>query len=1031
MRYILKRDVFLDQNKINEVFQNEVTWGGSLLGRLINSTIRVLKLNYDAVKIEDVNTQIKATIYEILKESLDKDLRVKLYRYRIKNFVSGIRNMSLTTQFPAFDSSVDCGSGGSGTKISNLIGTDASDTRTPDFSQSSKELSSGLLYDFFQELDNLTSARDGDQDLKNVLTRQELDELRNIHSDFAVELRRLRWKKCNSGTPIGGRSINRTKKWKDKDVIRDTDAALRDEISVKNESKIFKKFSDFEAKRKLILEFADSNNSGSLAKVVNKRGEQEKNDSMTLTKPSELKPELLTDAVTNLDNILRMLKNIMAYLSNYNPSDTNLSQLVGYGIKSQIFSKWSANRNWIDELFVSDPKSLRIFLSTFIKSLYGIQFKGGEDFYEKIGKMGINETVASQSQLNKIYQERRIFISDLSVLITYFQSILSYLIGLKRSNKFDEKEHGEIYGLLKKFFSFLYNMKTQLMTGLVEGPKMTGSGGEWIEGPVKKVDTGGTDDIGGKDDTEDQPESDDNKEVDDDENKEEGSDTDSVGKLYNDLFIHGTKPEKDKDEDNKPMTEAVYPKFFGGNDISKYELTRDDLVEFKKLESELSSGKFTLTRKKASDAIIRLLNLLTTAYELFATEYIPSGRPGGRVSMKTFKEYQKLGTGDNTQRGTSTPLDAGGTSIMPNFGPWAQRKVYEKFQKAMRELLKDQELRKIFANINFSYPGSEDKFNEPNESMRYKIVNENAQTKERNMGPEIFMLLEDLITPNKCGDGLLLISNVKRKYFGLEPLKSPKTPGNAASNSENDDTVYKTLRFQEAPITSPKLYGHWAFSIQNAAVDFTKVQDALNPYSLNEVSPRSTLVFLSELDTKKVKEITTTLGSSTLDFYPVKITFKTPLVANEIYKKKITSCDRYCDLSDNAKLDPTLYYGYYFLKGDTLCLFYVNYKDDPITKIDFQKVTLSKDKHLNRGNPDGEKPPKPGSFTLKAAQLRNNNSAIIMYENSVKNEDRAAYDTIFEREVFGVSGRPKFMDYIKSILETSPVNDPRLIELRK
>jgi len=324
MRYILKRDVFLDQNKIDEVFQNEVTWGGSLLGRLINSTIRVLKLNYDAVKIEGVNTQIKATIYEILKESLDKDLRVKLYRYRIKNFVSGIRNMSLTTEFPAFDSSVDCGSGGSGTKISNLIGTDASDTGTPDFSQSSKELSSGLLYDFFQELDNLTSARDGDQDLKNVLTRQELDELRNIHSDFAVELRRLRWKKCNSGTPIGGRSINRKRKWKDKDVIRDTDAALRDEISVKNESKIFKKFSDFEAKRKLILEFADSNNSGSLAKVVNKRGEQEKNDSMTLTKPSELKPELLTDAVTNLDNILRMLKNIMAFLGNYKPSDTNL-----------------------------------------------------------------------------------------------------------------------------------------------------------------------------------------------------------------------------------------------------------------------------------------------------------------------------------------------------------------------------------------------------------------------------------------------------------------------------------------------------------------------------------------------------------------------------------------------------------------------------------------------------------------------------------------------------------------------------------
>lgn len=1028
MRYILKRDLFLDQNKINEVFQNEVTWGGSLLGRLINSTIRVLKLNYDSVKIEGVNTQIKATIYEILKESLDKDLRVKLYRYRIKNFVTGIRNVSLTSALPMWDEDIDCRvTGGTASKIAMLIGTDKPDTETDDFSQTSKELTSGFLYHFFQEMDTLTGASMGDQDLKNVLTRAELDDLRNIHSTYAVELRKIRWIKCNPGRTIGGRSIDRKQQWQGKSVVLDTDQKLKSEISVKNESRIFKKFSDFEIKRKSILEYVDTAKEyGSLLGDINKKGDKSGDESMTLVRPKELVPELRTDAISNLDNVINMMENIMSFLGTYKPSDTNLSNLVSKGMTSKIFSEWSSDKNWIKNLFISDSKSLRIFLSTFITSLYGIRFDGGEDLYEKIGAMKLNETLATKSQLQQIYLQRREFISDLPTFIRYFQSILSFLIGLKKSNKFVEREHNQLYQLLKKFFSFLYDYKTQMMSSLVEGPKFAGSGGENVPGPIKSnqqdtdvVDTNKDKEV----DTSDEGDSGENTGKGSTENIE-GSPNDDVATIYNSLFI-----QQRSIKENNLITERI--------DIAKYELTRDDENEFKKLEAELSSGKFTLTRKKASDAIIRLLNLLTTAYELFAVEYIPSGRPGGRVSMKTFKQYQYLGSGKSPERpASSTGLDAGGsTAVIPSYGPWAQRKVYQKFQDAMRELLEDQELRKIFANINFSYPGSEDKFNEPNESVKYKILNEAVETNERRMGPAIFELLEDLITPAKCGDGLILITNVKRKYFGLETLKNPDKPSNSADNYENEDTKnVNTLNWLGKTFTETKELDGYNSCLPvdtSGAFDNRKINDSSTDILENRQG-RQTVVYLTAIDTRKVSSIKTSFNNVPVTLRPVKLTFKTPLVANQYYEKNKGKFTGYMDYSDTLKLEPSIYYGYCYLSKNLLWLFYAPL-EDPIKKIHYQKMVINEMTFQKRRNPNATSPPKEESHFIKSSILANKTKKVLPYLDKIDTNtqiDLQNYEDFFQRDL-ECNGRPKFAAYMKSILEDNPTNQDRLGEITK
>ena len=71
MNRILTREQYLDtlrnQNysvytnipKVKEAFSNDVNWGDSLLGRLINSAIRITKIGYKETKVPKLLEQFK------------------------------------------------------------------------------------------------------------------------------------------------------------------------------------------------------------------------------------------------------------------------------------------------------------------------------------------------------------------------------------------------------------------------------------------------------------------------------------------------------------------------------------------------------------------------------------------------------------------------------------------------------------------------------------------------------------------------------------------------------------------------------------------------------------------------------------------------------------------------------------------------------------------------------------------------------------------------------------------------------------
>ena len=55
-------------------FENDITWGGSLLGRLINSTLRKMKIGYNYTKINNLVKLFNQELYSLLEDySLNDD----------------------------------------------------------------------------------------------------------------------------------------------------------------------------------------------------------------------------------------------------------------------------------------------------------------------------------------------------------------------------------------------------------------------------------------------------------------------------------------------------------------------------------------------------------------------------------------------------------------------------------------------------------------------------------------------------------------------------------------------------------------------------------------------------------------------------------------------------------------------------------------------------------------------------------------------------------------------------------------------
>jgi hypothetical protein len=151
---------------------------------------------------------------------------------------------------------------------------------------------------------------------------------------------------------------------------------------------------------------------------------------------------------------------------------------------------------------------------------------------------------------------------------------------------------------------------------------------------------------------------------------------------------------------------------------------------------------------RGRDRVINIVDLFGKAYSCFATQLIPSGRPGGRISTTTRNEYVYVGGG------TTEP--AMSESSGPGSGPWANIKVFTKFGDEITRLLAMQKFKQVFNQGMIKTADGDKKGNVLTEFIRNMIDESNLKsyTKQR----------ADFIT----------------KYFGLNT--TIKTDNSASGN---------------------------------------------------------------------------------------------------------------------------------------------------------------------------------------------------------------------------------------------------------
>jgi hypothetical protein len=137
---------------------------------------------------------------------------------------------------------------------------------------------------------------------------------------------------------------------------------------------------------------------------------------------------------------------------------------------------------------------------------------------------------------------------------------------------------------------------------------------------------------------------------------------------------------------------------FSEEEEKKYNVDPTEAKKLQKSINEEEKVNIDVKNPDQYDRILRIVELFGKAYKMYAVDVIPSGRPEGRISQKTFRDYEYIGK-DSSQ----TPDWKEGTT--PGYGPWAARITYEKWQDGIMGILQDTKYRSVLANSEFVNTG--------------------------------------------------------------------------------------------------------------------------------------------------------------------------------------------------------------------------------------------------------------------------------------------------------------------------------------
>jgi len=760
MKYLYTRDIFLEHFKfkidnteeINEVVTNEITFGGSLLGRFINSTIRKAKIGYNYSRVESIVKAIENELNNIIFDSLSDEEKKEIKILLVKYYLAEIKKVCDDTTLKESE------------KIKQLIGNNGETglikgaidwSNTLDEGQEifgiTKETLIENLENFKKAIKNIKDNSDKkDELIKNI--EKLLETTEKLHAEFTGSTASVTGGSAsvtvnpislNFGAVITGSQSVKTisltaNNLKNKEIKISGSNIFQislDDVTYSNAYKIKPTGSSFSTS--IYVKFIASQSpkmNTPQREIINIYGYDvdldipvegirkptQKVSSPPATPKNPNNPITAISLVSNLPNSLQSLQSKPVFIKLKNKSGkivpVEIRKIEKILRRGEIDPRNNKGKRLSNPIFqILTKKGTTRYVEEIYEGI--IEDTSLEKIYENfILNSYLFEAIVDPADITKANGEHETILKKLNI-----KNLINYL----RKNKKDNAD--------KDFLEFAKKFKDNSFT--------LNANNSGIGIPETELIIGIMEELYNKLD-----------EHDDYFWNEDGI----KEKEYLEEWLKLAKTIKESDYSNSETSLKAFEDSFGSNFDPQTATTEK---QKKELEEKIENSKTTINfvDEAGQNRLLKIVDLFGKAYSCFAIDYIPSGRPGGRISTKTRNEYFYIGSS-----AVPTMTQESG----PGFGPWVNKLIFRKFGERITELISFEKYIKILGPSTI-------------------------ETKDgKKEGNVLLQFMRDMIDQNDLKNFDQKRSDFLTKYFGIKAkIKPAERTGNQIEDSENVDQI--------------------------------------------------------------------------------------------------------------------------------------------------------------------------------------------------------------------------------------------------
>ena len=726
MRYLLKRNEFLLEKNIKvenidikrdfkssalirETFENDLSWGGSLIGRLINSTLRVLKIYVKTARITFVIPQLRRALDDLLTVCRTNEEQ----RAQLDNLTSQFLLDEIINVVNSSDSVEQ--------KVAQLLGAD-------------NDTNPGLVRSTIIRIEKIEGFEDKDE----VITKLEafLEALRRIKEELG-DLPETEDEDGEDGDGEDGEGQGESESGEGKSLSTQfqfsTITLFKALIAI---NLVFKN-------KRVSLEGDKSAPVLSKSKKVlytDPKGRQMKAVVLSvdhpITNPGTDKIFLTDDDV--IDSTKSIKPKVLIAIRNPKTGkiDMTAKRVLVDATTLKNESVIFENAAEIKENEIHAKAAWKKIQKEYVASNLASQVPLMEKLMEMrqqsdksvsgIMKALMKQVFENEKTEGKIISFQDLIKENVNILQTDFKTLpktISLMARVIMSFKEDMgllQSMGEAQKPLKSFIESYTKLKEILPKLSEEKPK---------EKPVKKKE---------------EPKKNESFRL---FEADEPEDEDPQGQSQDDP--------QDEPEGGDDDVKTAWREQFTEEEEKKYKIDEKGARELQNAVSGEKAATIDVSDPAQYDRILEITKIFGRAYKMYAVDVIPSGRPEGRISQKTFREYEYIGKEDSSRPDWKE-------DETPGYGPWAVRATYEKWQDGVMDILQDTKYRKILANSKFKNAG-------PNQ--------------EEGSGLTLFTFINDMLNEGgEYGTFRQRRHVLLNKYFGADSGGIEQNSGPAETN---------------------------------------------------------------------------------------------------------------------------------------------------------------------------------------------------------------------------------------------------------